>query len=742
MCGIGGIVRVWANDAVPPPLDRAIPNRWIDVIDQGILQRGPDSKGQFRARNLDRSHATNTNVIDVALIHRRLAVIDPVGGAQPMLARPANADFPDPLGASAATPDPLAVVFNGCIYNHRTLRTEIAAALAGSGCGFTSHHSDTEVIPWGWRAWGIHLRAKLQGMYAFALWDPLSRAVILGRDLFGEKPLHVLQWDLPAIDASAEGPGHPASRVIAFASQPGGLLPIWREWSGSRSIGSNARDIGARDIGARDGIAGAGAAGVASWLMFGCGDAVPLQGFSVVPPGQWWRVGAPVNPPPRNVPGPPQGTISVLTHERTSPIGGSAHNVSLDSTWPDSVRVGARTRQVTVAQVEAALEEAVVSCLEADVPVGCFLSGGVDSALIAALAFRNGKDRSQTVEAFTVRMNDARYDESAAAARTAKAIGIKHHVLDCEATPAEDLQLLIAQMGVPFGDSSLLPSHWVSRAARRHVTVCLSGDGGDELFAGYERHRAAWVLASIGPGRRALGAAGDVLPKSQRRGGISGAASKARRLSTMARHGYARIWSLFEPEQLRALGVPESAISPLVGSGWDLGDESYAAVGKALDMDRDGPLAKDMLPKVDAASMACALEVRAPMLAYVVASLVGRADVRTLMPGGRRKALLRQVLRRVIPGAAGAEIVGRSKMGFAVPIGEWYRTDFGGMRRLLLETLTHRDAWPGEILGFEVDRRVVRKMIEAHATNSADHTHRLHALLVLALWARNVLGKG
>lgn len=694
MCGIGGIIRIWADAAHAPPPPRAIPTRWLDSIDVGLRPRGPDDFGRFQTRG---GRTSNPSCIDVAFVHRRLAVIDPGSGTQPMLTRATGAE-------------PMAVVFNGCIYNHRTLRDDLSRTMSGSSCAFHTDHSDTEVLLWGWRTWGPALRAALDGMYAFALWDPISASVILARDPFGEKPLHSIEFDLPHAGPTADGPGHPASRLIAFASQAGALVPLWRELAHASTPTPRVQAI-------------------ASWLMHGFGPSAPLQGFGALEPGQWLRIGAP-----------DQGFFA--KGERViEPIAHPAASLDApDSTWPDAAKFGPRTRTPTAAQVEEAIDASVRACLEADTPLGAFLSGGVDSALITALAHRHAPN----IEAFTVRMPDPRYDESAAAAHTAQAIGVRHRVLECEMTPADDLMRLIAQIGAPFGDSSLLATHWVSRAARQHVKVCLSGDGGDELFAGYERHRGAWALASLGAARRAVTAAGGVLGSaatSQRRGGLSGAAAKARRLGAVAAHGYARIWALFEPEALATLGVPVGVVAGLVGASWDLGEDPYAAVGRALDMDRDGPLAQDMLAKVDAASMACALEVRAPLLTRPTASLVGRADPRILMPGGRRKALLRQVARRVIPGQAGVEVATRAKMGFAVPVGEWFKTDFGGMRRLLLETLAHREAWPADLLGFEMDRRAVRRMVEQHMANTTDHTHRLYALLVLALWARFVSGR-
>src|ERR1044071_5252906 len=215
MCGIAGILRVHPPGAPPPPPEVAIPEAWLDILDESIKHRGPDGQGRFR----DRAVRPDGTVVDVALVHRRLAIIDLAGGGQPMgslrappggvgespgageagLALLFHGAPNDPVryrplgaptlarGARQGDADLVAVVFNGCIYNHRELRRELQAA----GHEFETDHSDTEVLVHGWREWGAELVGRLDGMYAAAIWDRHAGTLALARDPAGEKPLHL-----------------------------------------------------------------------------------------------------------------------------------------------------------------------------------------------------------------------------------------------------------------------------------------------------------------------------------------------------------------------------------------------------------------------------------------------------------------------------------------------------------------------------------------------------------------------
>jgi asparagine synthase (glutamine-hydrolysing) len=730
MCGIGGIIKVTpaggagdaAAAALAVPAREAIPEAWLDVLDESIRHRGPDGQGRFR----DRVVRADGSVVDVALVHRRLSIIDHGGGAQPMVSvlgggvqLPARSAGPPKLGSPArgamtpllfhgkpdaavvyegmreaegqegswsgnahgqdarAPSDLVAVVFNGCIYNHRELRRELVAA----GHEFKTDHSDTEVLLHGWREWGEGLFARLDGMYALAIWDRLAAKLVVARDWFGEKPLY-------HIAASREDDG-----VKAFCSAVPGLLRL--------------RSHGVRSEHAR---ASFDVQDISPWVKFG---------WNQFPPA--WE--------PREY---SIGSCEFLSGESQLERGAttSCHaRVFGASMNPSGGSVGAES-------VDHTLRRSVVDRLEADVPLGCFLSGGIDSAMIANYARSVRPD----IAAFTVRMPVAGYDESAVAARVAKHIGMRHEVLECRPTPASDLVALVHQLGLPFGDSSLLPSYWVSRATRQVARVALGGDGGDELFMGYDRHKAIrwlrWLDALPRESRDALADAvgADANPRSIR-------TRLSRLLNASAHDGYKELIAIFsapfdERLGLRKHGERGWGAIPHFGMTFEGSDDQFGAMNAstamALRFDRLFYLPHDILRKTDTASMSVALEVRAPFLDHALALAAMNAPVSCLMPRGQRKGLLRQVARRYFP----AEIVDRPKQGFAIPIGEWFRSDYGGMKQLLMDHLESAEPWGPPRLGIELNLKFVRQMVDEHMNGRRDHSQRLYMLLVLSIWAK------
>lgn len=645
MCGIAGILKVHPPGSEVPPPDVAIPESWLDILDESIKHRGPDGQGRFR----DRATRPDGSIVDVALVHRRLAIIDLAGGQQPMVSD--RGPHPDkPRNGRVA------VVFNGCIYNHRELRRELQSA----GHKFVTDHSDTEVLIHGWREWGHGLFAKLDGMFAVGIWDQTDGSLAVARDGFGEKPLYATQTD----------------RETAFSSSVVGVRAIKKR---------RGQALGPELDYTR----------VASWLQYGWDSWLPYSESVPISPG------FPAYSPRRCL-GPDErnwfGSWGDASAERTDTIGAG--------------------------EVDQLLRRAVNSRLESDVPLGVFLSGGIDSALVLLYA----SERRADVEAFTVRMPDSRFDESEAAGETAGALGVRHHILDCEANPAEDLLSIVRSLGLPFGDSSLLPSMWVSRAARKRVSVALGGDGGDELFLGYERHRALRTLGHLEtvPGSvlrtlaRALGGPSAPLALSRK---------AARLFDAAANRGYKDLLAIFPTSILRELIGDDSANRAGMHGGF---------VGWSEDLDRTALradlmfyLPEDLLRKTDTASMSVALEVRAPFLAKELVDRMIRVRPDVLMPGGERKGLLKAVARKYLPD----EIVDRPKMGFSIPIGEWFRTDYGGMKQLLLDTLNSADPFPEHLLGITINRAFVAKMVEDHMDGRRDHSQRLYMLLVLAIWA-------
>ncbi|OAB60541.1 hypothetical protein AY599_23380 [Leptolyngbya valderiana BDU 20041] len=664
MCGIAGVIRIHEPGHEPPHHLEAIPEAWLDVLDEGIKHRGPDGQGRFR----DRATRPDGTVVDVAFVHRRLSILDHQGGHQPMVhdgdrLRPDLTYQPgeEPKLAHELCPDkPLvAVVFNGCIYNQHELRTE----LTQQGAWFETDHSDTEVLVHGWRAWKGNLPERLDAMFALGIWDRLAGDVLLGRDAFGEKPLFV------------DGRGAP---TLVFSGTMSSLLR-----------GRPARRQGITLDGLR----------LKGWTQYG------------------WNQGAELV----------EGVRSMYAGE----YGFATSNAQMRIIrWPHEV-MSPSGEVITPSRVDRLLRESVHHRLEADVSLGCFLSGGIDSALIAKYAAEVNPD----LASFTVRMPFRDFDESDAAATTARHLGLQHAVLDCSTQPAEDLVGLITKLGLPFGDSSLLPTHWVSRAARQHVRVALSGDGGDDIFLGYDRHRVIRWLPKLGrvPGdKREILA--DLLP------GGGNPRSRLSRLSRIAMmmqgDGYKELAAIFPRPLLSQLGLDYGGAIAHWGFTGDWGEET------ARRFDAIFYMPEDLLRKSDSASMAASLEVRTPFLARSVAQPALNAPLHTLMPNNERKGLLKQVARQYLPD----HIVDRSKQGFAIPIGQWFRDDYGGLRQLLYDHLESADPFPGlASAGVEINMGFVRQMLREHDAagersinpwHGRDHSQRLYMLLVLSIWAR------
>lgn len=679
MCGIAGVIKVHdPQDGPPPPPLEAIPEAWLDILDESIKHRGPDGQGRFR----DRATREDGTVVDVALVHRRLSIIDHEGGHQPMIhdgdrLRPDLTYQPGetPIIASEVEPEkPLvAVVFNGCIYNHRELRAE----LEGKGYVFETDHSDTEVLVHSWREWQppkshtsmllSNDALKLDGMFAVGIWDRVGRGICISRDRYGEKPLYFvnkfpLQYYQEG-DSSSRYEMSFASCIPAITCIDPNLIPM-----------SHPRDCSEL---------------TKEWIQFGFAKSVPDKCSHLLSPQTQ--------------------TIQpcLLPKNIDPPSNEDAANSHSGSLWRRSC--------------EELLDDAISSRLTADVPLGVFLSGGIDSSLIASITHKHRPD----VQAFTVRMPDPRLDESQNATETAKQIGIEHHILECDLHPADDLQLLIQQLGLPFGDSSLLPTYWVSKAARQHVKVVLSGDGGDELFGGYRRH----TINSLLKKRRHLLKRIPASLLDQRQPGSK--STYLARLATAARFGgYSELLAIFPTPDIRQLIPSMDEVA------------NFDQVENPLQTDFYNYLPGDLLRKTDTASMAVGLEVRCPFLDPQLAEAALRTPIDILMPNGERKGLLKQVARKYLPD----HIVDRPKQGFAIPIGEWFRTDYGNMRQLLYDHLHSSDPFPGLAeAGVELNMKFVEKMLKEHDAageksinpwHGRDHSQRLYMLLVLSIWCK------
>ena len=366
-------------------------------------------------------------------------------------------------------------------------------------------------------------------------------------------------------------------------------------------------------------------------------------------------------------------------------------------------------------RVRATVGEAVRKRLVADVPLGALLSGGIDSSIVVALM---AQASSQPVRTFTVGFPDMRYDERAYARAVASRYGTLHEEVEIEEDIASTLPRLAATFDEPLGDEAAFPTFLIAEQARRHVTVALVGDGGDESFAGYERYVAHRLAERIPPLVAQAGAAALRLLPAARREPRSSLFRATRFLdvaSAPAGQRYARLMEVF-PVELRRELWSDTRLAQQVR----LEPAGHGVAGLQL-LDLETYLPGDLLLKADLASMAHSLELRSPLLDHEVVAL-GLALPESLKTRGREgKVALRRAFAADLP----PEVAGRGKTGFGVPLGRWFRSD---LRDAAHDLLSSDRGW------FRPE--TVRRLLEEHESGRADHGHRLWCLLMLELWVR------
>ena len=564
----------------------------------------------------------------------------------------------------------LTVVFNGEIYNFAELRARLMAL----GHDFATR-SDTEVILHAYRAWGDRCVRELDGMFAFALWDAPARRLLLGRDRFGKKPLYLYRQ----------------GARLAFASTLSALL---QHPAVPRQLDRDA---------------------LAEYLAleYVVAPRTILADVEKLPPATQLSFSA------------RDGQVAQSRYWRLS-IDGASARLGLDD---------------ATAELESRLTASVRRRMVADVPLGVFLSGGVDSSTVAALAARE-----RAIDTFSVRFTDPSFDESRFARKVAAHLGTRHHE---EELSLDEAARIVAEVGglldEPVADGSIVPTYLLSRFARRHVTVALGGDGGDELFAGYPTYVAHRLMAWAGPLARpsllrAAAALAARLPVSHDNFSFDFKLKKL--LAGAAAPADVRnyVWlGACEPARVRALlGQPEGGDGERSGPGAD----PYASVRsryhepvsgshleRVLYQDVGLYLCHSVLAKVDRASMAASLEVRAPLLDTAVAEWAGALPIDWKLRGLTGKWIFKRVARRLLP----SEIVDRPKKGFGMPIGKWLR---GELQPLVRDALFDGDSLSAAGL---LDRRQLEQMVDEHARGLVDHRQRLWAILVLELWQRKNL---
>ena len=406
--------------------------------------------------------------------------------------------------------------------------------------------------------------------------------------------------------------------------------------------------------------------------------------------------------------------------------------LSLHRYWnfPDE-RPRAITVSVAEREVERVIDDSVRRCLDADVPVGVFLSGGVDSSLVAALAARH----HQGLHSFSVGFEESAWSELDYARRVASHLGLEHHEIIVH--PRDVLKILprlVWHYGQPFGDASAVPTYMVSMLARQHVKVCLSGDGGDESFAGYWRVQSGVYAARYGA----------LVPQTLRRYLVSpivgllgpmGRRVAALNALSLAEPGAGYTNSQSWHDMLGEVagpalrpGLDHDRITCRVGRGLDR--ENTTVVQKLLFDDFQVQLPDQYLTKIDVASMAASLEVRAPLLDVSVLETAWRLPDRMKLHWGQRKWLLKRIAARLVP----PEVVYRPKMGFALPLPQWFRGEIGFvLERLLKDSVAEREGW--------IDSKRVLCELEDHRNGKRDNHARLWLILCLEIWFRIVTGE-
>jgi asparagine synthase (glutamine-hydrolysing) len=397
--------------------------------------------------------------------------------------------------------------------------------------------------------------------------------------------------------------------------------------------------------------------------------------------------------------------------------------------WSLSSRPPLRlSEEDAAAEVRRLLRDAVRVRLMSEVPLGAFLSGGVDSSAVVALMSEFGR-----VKTFSIGFEEESFDERRWAAMVARRYGTEHHEFVVRPQASEVLPALVEHYGEPFADSSALPTYYLSRLTREHVTVALNGDGGDELFAGYDRYGLLSAYRLLGRVPHAAAAAsatarawGRRLPASVRR--LLGA------ISARPEESYARTVSYFSPEEKDALYTPWMREQTRTDDSLGLLESAFAQadapdlLGRTLQVDLATYLPGDLLVKVDIATMAVGLEGRSPFLDHPLVEFAARLPTSLKRRRGRGKWLLRRAVADLLP----PEILARRKMGFGVPVSRWFR---GELRNLLHDVVLSERAQQRGML----DGAAVAGLVDQHERGAADHGHRLWALLFLELWFRRFI---
>jgi len=627
MCGIAGVA--FADTTRIPEA------AWLRTMGRAIAHRGPDGSGEYVAPG-------------VGLAHRRLAIIDPDSGQQPL----GNED------------GSIQITCNGEIYNYLELRERLVA----KGHRFRTR-SDTEVIVHLYEELGEDLVRELNGMFAFAIWDAPRRKLFLARDRIGIKPLYFQR----------------NSERLLFGSEPRAIL----------ASGDHRRQV---DPFALD-----------DYLTFGMvlGPKSIYRGIEQLPPGHTLAVEA------------------------------GRWNASPKCYWKLEFHTDSKPEADWVSLVREAVDASVKSHLAADVPIGAFLSGGVDSSAVVASACLQRPDPLRT---FSIGFPELEFSELS----FAKLVAEKYHTVHREeiltADAAGSLDALTRAFDEPFADVSAIPTMAVSKFASESVKVVLSGDGGDECFGGYPRYAhdlredkvrrlfpAVFRQAVFGP-------LGRCWPSFERLPRPLRWKTALTNLSMDASAAYANTLKqcrpplrdlLLHPDIRRAVAgyFPKSSLLHAFDSA-----SPRDPLAGMIAADFAVTLPDDYLVKVDRASMAHGLEVRPPLLDHTIVELAARIPSSLKIANGELKSVFKKTLEGRLP----PEVVYRPKQGFVVPLDKWLR---GPLAEMMRDTILGSNS----ALDGLIDRQQAKQLLESHVGGRGRHGRVLWSLIVLARWAEHHL---
>lgn len=553
----------------------------LEAMNDALIHRGPDDAGMW---------CDETNGVFLAM--RRLAILDPACGTQPMWSQDGQ----------------IGIVFNGEIYNHAALRQELECR----GHRFKSHHSDTESLLYGYREWGSDLPLKLNGMWAMCIFDRPQNRLFLCRDRFGQKPLYYTHH----------------SGFFAFGSE---LTCLLRHPRVDASLSFRA---------------------LQKYFAFGYFPAphsACKQIFKL--PAGW------------------SATFDL-----------AGESLQLAPYWEFELEPEAppdNAEQVWEEEFRALLERAVRRRMAADVPVGVFLSGGIDSTTIAHFATKAGAPRP--IKTFSIGFTQSSFDESEAACRAARALGTSHENQVLSIDKAwEILPHLLDRLDEPMGDPSLIPTYQLCALARQQVTVALGGDGADELLCGYDPFVALkwaqWYARLVPkPVHHAIRLIAGGLPVSNQNLSLEFKVKRSLRGLSFPRHMWLPTWlgplELSALEQLFDTPLDAEDVYEEAILQWEACKQPHI-VDRTIQFFVKLYLQDDILTKIDRASMMHSLEVRSPFLDIDVVDFLRRLPWTARFRHGQRKYVLKQAMQHILP----EFVIKRRKKGFGVPLGAWFRS--------------------------------------------------------------------